>query len=102
MKKPARLQRRDALTPSYSVEILALPAPWRNDFGTQTTKVDSPWRDKTGIAHYLGCSVRHITALQKRRAIPFVRFGRFVRFNIHDCDRALKVLELKSVGCFVS
>lgn len=88
--------------PSYSVKILALPAPWRNGSETGRAKDDSPWRDKKGIAEHLVCSVRHITDLQKGKKIPFVKSGRFLRFNIHDCDKALKTLEIKSVACFAS
>lgn len=57
----------------------------------------SRWRDKQGIVIHIGVSIRHITELQKRRILPFVKAGRSVRFDIHAVDRALKALETQSV-----
>jgi excisionase family DNA binding protein len=70
--------------------------------GNAITESTSPWRDRKGIAAHLGVSVRHITNLQRRRVIPYVKVGRVVRFDIHACDQALKAMEIKSVACLVN
>jgi len=65
-------------------------------------KKNSSWTDKDGIAAHFGCSVRHIGNLTKTRKLPYVKLGRIVRFNVADCERAVKAFEVKSVGCFQS
>lgn len=89
MKKSAQL------VVSYPVNFLAVPAPWRYE---PEQVVDSPWRDKKGIADYLGYSERYVTDLQRSKKIPFEKVGRSVRFNIHDVDKALKAFEIKSIA----
>lgn len=39
-----------------------------------------------GIADYLGTTPRHIRGLVHRRAIPFVRVGRLIRFRVTEID----------------
>lgn len=55
------------------------------------------WLTKTGIAKHLKCSVRHINNLMRRRVLPFVKLGRFVRFDMAACDLAMKKIQTKSV-----
>ena len=47
------------------------------------------WRNKGEIARHYCCSVRHINSLMNRRVLPFLKLGRFVRFDIAACDRAM-------------
>lgn len=55
------------------------------------------WLTKTGIAKHLKCSIRHINNLMSRRVLPFVKLGRFVRFDMAACDLAMKKIQTKSV-----
>lgn len=48
------------------------------------------WKTKREIATHFRCSVRTISNLMKRRVLPFVKHGRFVRFDTADCDRAME------------
>lgn len=43
--------------------------------------------DQAGAAEYLGTTERHIRELKYRRAIPFVKVGRSLRFDVRDLDR---------------
>jgi hypothetical protein len=49
----------------------------------------SPWRKKSEIAEYYNCDIRTITNFMRRHILPYVKIGRFVRFNIHECDEAM-------------
>jgi hypothetical protein len=69
---------------------------------TEEEKTNSSWKNKHGIAAHFGCSVRHIGNLTKTRRLPYVKLGRIVRFNVTDCERAIKAFEVKSVGSFDS
>lgn len=55
-----------------------------------TAPVETPWRTKRQIADYYGCDVRTITNFMRRRILPYVKTGRFVRFNIIECDQAME------------
>ena len=55
------------------------------------------WVPKDTIAKHLSISVRSVDNLVARRAIPFARFGRSIRFRIADVDRALERLVRKEV-----
>jgi len=48
------------------------------------------WVRKPAIARHLSLSVRSVDNLVARKAIPFARFGRSIRFRIPDVDRALQ------------
>jgi excisionase family DNA binding protein len=48
------------------------------------------WVRKPIIAQHLSMSLRSIDNLMARKAIPFARFGRSVRFKITAVDRALE------------
>ena len=55
------------------------------------------WANKAGIAQHFKCSTRHINKLMRRRILPFVKIGRFVRFDIAACDQAMKTYQTKSL-----
>lgn len=42
--------------------------------------------DVAGVASYLGTTERHVRELVYRRAIPFTKVGRLVRFRLADVD----------------
>ena len=48
------------------------------------------WVRKPELAKHLSLSLRSIDNLVARKAIPFARFGRSIRFRIADVDRALE------------
>jgi excisionase family DNA binding protein len=56
------------------------------------------WVPKPIIARHLSLSVRSIDNLIARKAIPFARFGRSIRFRIADVDRALEKFVRKEVS----
>ena len=56
------------------------------------------WVPKPIIAKHLSLSVRSIDNLVARKAIPFARFGRAIRFRISDVDRALQKFVRKEVS----
>ena len=55
------------------------------------------WVNKAEIAQHFKCSIRHVNALMRRRILPFVKIGRFVRFDIAACDQAMKNFQTKSL-----
>lgn len=67
---------------------------------TKDNKITSPWVTKKQLADYFQCSSRQIYDLKKERKIPYNKALR--RYNVHDCDRALKKWELKSVADYDS
>lgn len=58
---------------------------------------DTEWANKAEIAQHFKCSARHINKLMRRRILPFVKIGRFVRFDIAACDQAMKNYQVKSL-----
>lgn len=59
---------------------------------------EPPWRDKAGIAAHFGVSVRHVTNLQRRRVLPYVKLGRNVRFDVRACEEAAKAMEIRAAS----
>jgi len=55
------------------------------------------WKTKREIAAHFKFSIRTITSLMRRRILPFIRQGRFVRFDTNDCDRAMEKLRSSSI-----
>ncbi|MCA1697134.1 MAG: helix-turn-helix domain-containing protein [Actinobacteria bacterium] len=43
--------------------------------------------DIESVALYLGVRVRHIRRLVAERRIPFVKWGRLLRFDLEEIDR---------------
>lgn len=54
------------------------------------------WVGKAELAAHLKCSPRHINNLMRRRILPYIKAGRFVRFDLADCDRAMRKLQVTS------
>ncbi len=55
------------------------------------------WLNKAEIADHYKCSERHINKLMERRVLPFLKMGRFVRFELAACDQAMRRYETRSV-----
>jgi hypothetical protein len=55
------------------------------------------WLNKLEIARHFKCSIRHVNKLMSRRILPFVKIGRFVRFDLAACDQAMKNYQTKSL-----
>lgn len=62
--------------------------------GTQGVR----WKDRKGIAIHFGISERTVSNLTRRRFLPYVKFGRIVRFDLTACEAAVKAVELRSVA----
>jgi hypothetical protein len=55
----------------------------------QSSPADAQWSNKAELARHYRCSIRHINSLMNRRVLPFLKIGRFVRFDLAACDRAM-------------
>lgn len=55
------------------------------------------WRTKREIARHFQCHVRTITKYMKRRILPFVKIGRFVRLDLELCDLAMEKYTHRSI-----
>lgn len=60
----------------------------------------SPWFTKKEIANYFQKSIRTISNLKRKRIISYKKA--LGRYNVHDCERALKRYEIRSIGDFQS
>jgi hypothetical protein len=67
---------------------------------TKDIKITSPWLTKQELADYYKCSTRQIYDLKRERKIPYNKALR--KYNVNDCDRALKRFEIKGVGDYQS
>jgi hypothetical protein len=54
------------------------------------------WKTKREIAVYYKCSVRSISNFMRRRILPFIKIGRFVRFEAGECDLAMEKFKNRS------
>ncbi len=54
------------------------------------------WKTKAQIAAHFTCHIRTMTKYMKRRILPFVKIGRWVRFDLAACDKAMKKFERRS------
>jgi excisionase family DNA binding protein len=54
--------------------------------------------DKQGLARQVKCSLRTIDNLMARRAIPFIKLGRLVRFDVAKVKAALARFEVREAG----
>ena len=61
------------------------------------TRTGKNWKTKREIALHLRCSVRNVTSLMRRGVIPYCKCGHFVRFDLDECDRAMKRYRVGSV-----
>lgn len=69
-----------------------------NEPKQQTSKLDSPtpWRNRKQMAEHYGCSTRMIDKLMRGHVVPFVKLGRFVRFNLAECAKAMEKYKQRS------
>jgi hypothetical protein len=56
------------------------------------------WKTREAIAAHFGLSLRYVADLQRRRILPYVKIGRMVRFDVRECERALKRFEVKGIA----
>jgi excisionase family DNA binding protein len=54
------------------------------------------WHNKTEVAAHFGIGKRTVTDWMRRRLIPFVKVGHVVRFNLLDCESAIRNYQVKS------
>jgi hypothetical protein len=71
-----------------------LPLAWGQEKLYEKMAVN--WTDRSGIAKHLKCSLRHVGDMMRRRELPYSKAGKMVRFDIDECDRAMKALEIKT------
>jgi hypothetical protein len=71
--------------------------PQTGDMRSVANKPGIEWLTKREVAVHFKCSVRHINSLMKRRVLPYVKMGRFVRFDVAACDLSIKRIQIKSV-----
>lgn len=55
------------------------------------------WTTRSEMARHFKCSVRHVNKLMNRRILPFLKIGRFVRFDLAACDQAMKKYQTTSI-----
>jgi excisionase family DNA binding protein len=55
------------------------------------------WQTKSEIAVHLKCDIRTVTNLMRRGILPYVKIGRFVRLDLHECDEAMEKYRHQSV-----
>jgi hypothetical protein len=58
--------------------------------------METPWRNKTEMAQYYRCDIKTITNWMRRRILPFVKIGRYVRFDLRECDQAMDKFKRRS------
>jgi len=79
-----------------SLDLLKLaPNSMQNEDNNKPLPVD--WVNKSDIARHFKCSVRHVNELMNRRILPFLKIGRFVRFDLAACDEAMKKYQTDSL-----
>jgi excisionase family DNA binding protein len=61
------------------------------------TDIPSGITDKPGLAEHLKVCQRTVDYLMARRAIPYMKIGRLVRFRIADVERALKRFSVEEI-----
>ncbi len=48
------------------------------------------WVTKRAMAAHWGCTVRTVGNLMRRKVIPYVKVRGLLRFNLHECEAALR------------
>jgi hypothetical protein len=51
---------------------------------------DQKWVTKTEVAAHFGCNIRTIGNLMRRKIIPFVKIRGLLRFDLHECEEAMR------------
>jgi len=70
-----------------------------NAVTNQKPASDKTWLTKKEISAYFGWSIRQTTNLVRQRKLPFCRPSkRCIRFNLKDCEAAMKAFEVKNVA----
>ena len=54
------------------------------------------WHNKKEVAAHFGIGLRTVTDWMRRRLIPFVKVGHVVRFNLSDCETAIRNYQVNS------
>ena len=57
---------------------------------------EAKWHSKKEIAAHFGIGLRTVTDWMRRRLIPFTKVGHVVRFNLSDCESAIRKYEVRS------
>lgn len=60
------------------------------------TTVEAKWASKKEVAAYFGIGLRTVTDWMRRRLIPYTKVGHVVRFNLSDCEDAIRKYEVRS------
>ena len=64
---------------------------------SQPVEAGRQWRTKREIAEHFQCHVRTISKYMKRRILPFVKIGRWVRLDLAECDQAMEKYTHRSI-----
>lgn len=72
-----------------------LPLP-RQEFANRLQDEPTPFLTRDQLASRYQICVRTVDYWAEAQVIPTYRHGRFVRFNIKECDEALKQFRLRS------
>ena len=91
--KPAPEPKPAPITTPIAAQSVVVLAPT----GLSPDEQQEPWVNKQQIANHLKCSVRHVNKMMNRRVIPYVKCGRFVRFQVSAVDTAMSKLESRSI-----
>lgn len=54
--------------------------------------------DQAGAAEYLGLTEDQVRGLKYRRAIPFVKVGRSLRFDLRDLERWIEANKTEAMA----
>jgi len=92
---PPILTKENSFTNRIKLSATNPKLPMQPQENTVPTGIQ--WINKAEIAHHFRCSIRHVNKLMNRRILPFVKIGRFVRFDLAACDHAMKNYQTKSL-----
>lgn len=62
----------------------------QNPAAAEDGKTIIAWKKKAEVALHYRCDIRTITNLMSHGVLPFVKIGRFVRFDLVACDEAIR------------
>ncbi len=54
------------------------------------------WVSKIEVSEHFGIGVRTVTDWMRRRILPFVKVGHVVRFNLVECETAVRKYLIKA------
>lgn len=60
------------------------------------TTTQPKWHNKKQVAAHFGIGLRTVTDWMRRRLIPFTKVGNVVRFNLSDCEGAIRKYQVNS------